>query len=171
MGADARVLRAVARTRRPWLTPAVRAFSRCGDNGVGWVVLGCALAAARRDPLPAVAAGVAAWGTLGANYAVKTRVARGRPEGPGVPAALIVAPRSHSFPSSHAAMSAASALALAAAVPAAGPVLAPLALAMAASRLYLAVHWPSDVAAGLALGAATGSVVAAAVHRVGAATA
>jgi membrane-associated phospholipid phosphatase len=33
----------------------------------------------------------------------------------------------------------------------------PAAALMAASRVYLAVHWPSDVAAGAALGAACGA--------------
>ena len=111
----------------------------------------------RREPRVAVATAVAVWGTLAVNYAVKTQVRRPRPELPDAPQA-IEPPTTSSFPSSHAAMSAAAALALADAVPRARGPLRLAALAMAASRVHLAVHHPSDVVAGYALGAVTGRV-------------
>ena len=37
------------------------------------------------------------------------------------------------------------------------PALWPLAIALAASRLYLRVHYPTDIAAGAVLGTITGS--------------
>ena len=75
-------------------------------------------------------------------------------------APLIVAPASPSFPSSHAAMAAAGAVALSVYAPAAWPLFATLAVLMAASRVYLAVHHVSDVVAGLAVGACAGAAFA-----------
>jgi membrane-associated phospholipid phosphatase len=60
-----------------------------------------------------------------------------------------------SYPSAHATTSAAAARALA---PLTSPAIYPLAAAMALSRLYLGVHWPSDTVAGLALGSAVGEL-------------
>ncbi|MET9773321.1 phosphatase PAP2 family protein [Streptomyces sp. NPDC006367] len=68
-----------------------------------------------------------------------------------------------SFPSNHATIAGAFAVALVAVRRAALWLTAPLALLMAFSRVFVGVHYPHDVAAGLLLGA----VVAAAVVRLG----
>jgi undecaprenyl-diphosphatase len=60
-----------------------------------------------------------------------------------------------SYPSAHATTSAAAARVLS---PLVGVPLEPAAVAMSLSRLYLGVHWPSDVLAGYALGAAIGEL-------------
>jgi membrane-associated phospholipid phosphatase len=147
---DREILRAVAWIRRPALDRLVAAYSACGNQGVCWVAAGVVLSVRRRSPRPALATAATVWGTLAVNYAVKQVVRRDRPDGGDVPEPLIEAPRSHSFPSSHAAMSVAACFVLP------RPVIGAAAL-MAASRVYLAVHWPSDVAAGAALGAACGT--------------
>ncbi len=133
------------------------AYSRLGNSGVGWVALGAGLALVRREPRIAVATAVAVWGTLAVNYAVKTQVQRPRPELPEAPQA-IEPPATSSFPSSHAAMSAAAAIVLADAAPRARGALRLAALAMAASRVHLGVHHPSDVVAGYLLGGVAGRV-------------
>jgi membrane-associated phospholipid phosphatase len=99
------------------------------------------------------------WGTLGVNYAVKQVVGRERPPDPAADA-LVPAPSSSSFPSSHAAMSTAAAIALCSVRPGLAPVWVAMAAAMAWSRAYAGVHHMSDVVAGAAVGAVTGTTAA-----------
>ena len=131
---------------------AVRAFSKLGEHGLGWQAVALAGAALdeRRRP-----AWLRAWATIAgsfaANQAVKLVVRRARPDLPGLPP-LTHTLSNRSYPSAHATTSAAAAGALRGMLPA--PPLYAAAVAMSLSRLYLGVHWPSDTAAGFALGAA-----------------
>ena len=135
-------------------------YSALGNRGLLWIAcgVGAGLATRRYWAIPLIAALV--WGTLGLNYAIKRVIRRERPRSRAGRAPLIRAPASPSFPSRHAAMAGAGALALSAYAPVATPLFATLALLMAASRVYLAVHHVSDVVAGLAVGACTGAVFA-----------
>jgi undecaprenyl-diphosphatase len=146
--------------RRRVLDRVVIAYSALGNRGLLWVAAGAVvgLATGRLWAIPLVAAVV--WLTLGLNYSVKRVVRRERPLGRRGRPPLIVAPATPSFPSSHAAMAAAGAIALAVYAPAFTPLFATLAILMAASRVYIAVHHVSDVVAGLAVGAVTGAAFA-----------
>jgi undecaprenyl-diphosphatase len=148
---DTRLLRALrTRGHAPAVERAVRTFSSLGEHGAIWFGLsavGAALDGGRR-PLYLRAA-VATGAAYAVNQAIKLVVGRRRPELPGLPP-LIPTQMKLSYPSAHAATSFAGARSLAAVWPAA-PLYA-LAAAMALSRPYLGVHYPSDVAAGSALG-------------------
>ena len=100
------------------------------------------------------------WGTLGVNYAVKQAVGRERPADLDADP-LVPPPASSSFPSSHAAMSTAAAIALCKVRPRFAPLWVAMAGAMACSRAYAGVHHTSDVVAGVAVGAVTGTMAAA----------
>ena len=90
------------------------------------------------------------------NTAIKRVVGRRRPELHGLPA-LTGTPTALSFPSAHAATSFAGARLYAQLGLPAFPLYA-LATGLTLSRLYLGVHYPSDVLAGAVLGASAGGV-------------
>ena len=93
-------------------------------------------------------------GSFGSNQLVKLAFRRPRPDLPELPR-LTGTMSNRSYPSAHATTSACGARVLS---PLVGVPLYPVAVAMSLSRLYLGVHWPSDVVAGYALGAAIGEV-------------
>lgn len=136
----------------PGTVRAARGLSLFGEHAAGWLVLG-ALGAGldrprRRDWLRA---GVAVAAAHGSAIAVKRLVRRPRPDAPDV-RVLAGTPSSLSFPSSHAASTTAASMLFGALL---GRRLTPLLVPpMLLSRVVLGVHFPTDVLAGSALGAA-----------------
>ena len=89
---------------------------------------------------------------------IKWTIGRQRPAVEDLPK-LMRTPTGLSFPSSHATSSFAAARAYAALLPVGAQRIVYLAAAlMALSRVYVGVHYPSDIAVGAALGTAVGSV-------------
>lgn len=155
-GPEVAVLRTVQRrVGTPPVVEAARAMSFFGEHAAGWIALGAlgaALDAPRRRQWATAVGGVVA--AHGASIAVKRVVRRRRPHDPRV-AVHVGTPSRLSFPSSHASSTTAAALLYAGLV--GGPTVAgasALVPGMALSRLVLGVHYPTDVLAGTALGAA-----------------
>jgi membrane-associated phospholipid phosphatase len=161
MNLDERILR-IARTRfhGAGAERAVARFSRLGEHGGVWLAIGGAgqaLDGRRRPRWRRATAAVGA--TYVANVAIKLAIGRRRPSLPGLPA-LTGTPTGLSFPSAHASTSFAGALAYTRLGLPARPLYA-LAASLSVSRLYLGVHYPSDVLGG----ALAGTLVAAVLTR------
>jgi membrane-associated phospholipid phosphatase len=155
---DLRLLRSM-RTRghaRP-IEAAVITLARSGESGLIWYALagsGVVLHEERREVYLR-----AMWVVLASmvvNTAVKQAVRRARPALEELPALGPVF-WGRSYPSAHSTASFAGARVLSEALPS-GPASA-LAVAMALSRPYLGVHYPSDVVAGAILGDAVAELM------------
>ncbi|MEU9207540.1 phosphatase PAP2 family protein [Streptomyces sp. NPDC048415] len=148
---DRRLLSALhARGMDPRVAAVARTLSWSGEHGALWLAAGLAGAAVNGERrgawLRATALTTVAHLT---SMGVKRIVRRPRPAHV-VP--LVRTTGRHSFPSSHATSAAAAAVAYGALGAYAVP---PLAAAMCLARLVVGVHYPSDVAAGAALGVLT----------------
>lgn len=135
------------------------ALSWTCNHGEIWIVLAAVLLAVKRCRRQGLAVGCALITDLVlCNLILKPLVGRVRPFVVQPVALLIPPPTDASFPSGHTAASFAAVFALkASGSPLWKPALA-VAVAMAFSRLYLYVHWPSDVLGGALVGAAAGFI-------------
>ena len=155
--ADLRLFELVRSGARPPVSDLVGRFSSLGEHAALWLALGTLGALVDRPRRARWKRGVLVVGaTYALNTAIKALVRRPRPVVEGLPA-LVTTPTRLSFPSAHASTSFAAACVYGRLLPA-GPLYA-TAAAMACSRVYLGVHYPSDVAAGALLGLAMGSTV------------
>ena len=168
--ADRPVLRFVAAHREPWLVTTMQVISDVGSPaGVGILatVVGVTLAWVRRSWLPLLVAWFGAAGIGMINLAVKGLVSRSRP-----PAAIaVLGADGYSFPSGHTIGTTAVWLLSAWMVSRwvirghtsrdllwIGALV--VIVAVGISRVYLGVHFPSDVMAGWTLGAAWSVMIA-----------
>lgn len=134
----------------------MRRFSKLGEHGALWIAGGAVASVLDRRRRArwwraAASVTVAYW----TSTSIKLLIGRKRPAVVDLPH-LMATPTGLSFPSSHASSSFAGARAYSRLLPA-GPLYA-VAGAMGLSRLYLGVHYPSDIAAGAALGTLIGTL-------------
>lgn len=150
----------------PLLDTLMPALSWAGNLGAVWLVLLGAIATFGKKTGRKIAlAGLAALAIgFASSEVIKEITLRPRPFAVLPDVRLLVgAPHSYAFPSGHttSAFAAASGAVLATRrllgkVPAWGWGMLALAATIAYSRLYVGVHWPTDVAAGVVLGLASG---------------
>lgn len=147
------------------LMPKITAL---GNGGAIWIVAAVALTVSkkyRRYGITLLAALLV--GVLVGNVCLKHLVARPRPCWLENVPLLIANPTDFSFPSSHTLSSVIGACVLTAANRKFGLAAIPLAALIAFSRLYLFVHFPSDVLASVVIGTVIGLGMVAAARRIG----
>ena len=147
-----------SRLAAPPVVAVACGMSHFGEHAAGWMglsALGALLNPARRRDWLLV--GVGAVAAHAAAIVIKLAVRRRRPHHPAI-AVNVGTPSSLSFPSAHATSSTAAAMLLCRATRSPLPLAAvPL---MALSRLVLGVHYPTDVLAGIVVGAAVAGTTA-----------
>lgn len=164
-GLDARLGAALSRSRGRRVDRLAGAVTDAGSL-YGLAGTAAVLAVARR-PRPAMrvaVAGAAAWVVA---QGAKELVRRQRPYELGIAERLVHPPAGSSWPSGHSAVAAAIATAASAELlPLGQAAMVAMASTVAATRVQLGVHHPSDVVAGVAFGALTADLAVAAVEFV-----
>jgi len=156
LGVDHRLRAWVVTHRIAWLDQPIVLLSAAGLYGAVWVFLALVLAIAGRmfwrDLGRLVLALIVT--TIVTDYVLKPAIHRARPF-ESTPNILVIGRHSDtaSFPSGHTATAVAGAIVFTRLFPAASVAWWVLAAAIAYARVYLGVHYPSDVIAGAMVGA------------------
>lgn len=141
--------------RCPLLDPIMKGITHLGDGGAVWIVMTLVLLCFRKTRKIGVACAISMiLGLLVTNLVLKNWVARIRPyeviEGLTI---LIKTPHDWSFPSGHTTNAFAAALVIFTVTPRKYGVPALILAAMIAlSRIYVGVHYPTDILGGIAVG-------------------
>ena len=176
---EQKILLWIQTVRQPWLTPLMRVVTHLGDGGALWIgvtaiLLIASLACRRRGwSRPALRTGVTCamamlLTLILVNLLIKPLAARVRPyDAIDRLTALVGRQKDFSFPSGHSANSLTCAWVLWRISPRrfGAPALA-LAVLIALSRLYVGVHYPTDVLCGALIGAALAEISVRLVRRI-----
>lgn len=138
----------------PWGDRAMIALSSAGDHGLIWIIIAlcfCMFPKHRKAGVGILLALILAHGV--GNLFLKNLIARPRPfiAYPGIPL-KIPPPQEFSFPSGHTITAFAAVFAIPSSMGAIKRLLVILAVAISFSRLYLFMHYPSDVLGGALIG-------------------
>lgn len=151
---DLQILYTIQSWHADWLDAVMVAFTTFGNAGIGWIAIGLILALIPKTRK----CGINVLLTMLVTYVIgdlmiKPVVARMRPclVDTGVEL-LVQAPNSYSFPSGHSASSFTAALTIFFYYKKPGIVALMAAVLVAFSRMYLFVHYPTDVLCGILLG-------------------
>jgi undecaprenyl-diphosphatase len=158
---DQHVLRWIVGHRVGPLNPVFKTITYGAVGGTIWVAAAAVLAWRTHRPIVPISvfAGSVVWGADGLANLLKAITNRPRPYAvmPHLHV-LIARPSSGSFPSQHATTTFAGATLLSFLWPKGSPVFLFAAVVIGFSRLYLGVHYPTDVLAGAAIGAAVAGI-------------
>ncbi len=145
-----------------WLTPLMKGITFFGEYGIGWISIALVLLFFKKTRKAGLAMGAALlMGLLLGEVFLKNVIARPRPF-TALPdfQLLIPQPSGFSCPSGHTTSSFAASTALLMYHRKSGAAALGLAVLIGFSRLYFAVHYPSDVAFGILLGIGCGLAAA-----------
>ena len=154
---DGELLLAIQTLHQGWLDPLVSFYTKLGDAGLLWIALSLAMLLYKPTrKAGALALCAMTLGLLVTNLTIKPLVERPRPwlDWPILP--LVAEDDPNSFPSGHTCAAFAAGLSWVRALPWRWGRIAAAAAAvcMGLSRLYVGVHYPSDVLAGAVVGTA-----------------
>lgn len=141
--------------RFPWLTPIMEFITSLGDGGFVWIVAAVALLCTKRYRKTGIAVAVALLiGYVTTSLVLKNLIMRVRPyEAVAGLTSLIGPVGESSFPSGHTTSSFAASLTIRKGTSRlVGALAILLAVLIALSRLYVGVHYPTDVLAGALVG-------------------
>ena len=159
-GFDLKILDFIAENiRNPFLDKIMPAVTSLGSAGIVWIVIGIVMLFFNRYRKAGVSVLVSLlFSLLICNMIIKPLVARIRPFDINTAVTLIITkPTDYSFPSGHtSAAFAATVAVLLGRHKRIGTAMLVLALVLAFSRLYLYVHYPTDVLCGMIIGTVCG---------------
>ena len=161
---DGQILLWIQELRTDWLTAFFTTVTHLGDGGILWILAGVVLLIPKKTRKAGIAVLAAlVLSALVVNLLLKPIVARIRPYEVVEGLRLLVDPaHDHSFPSGHSSSSMAAATAMFKALPHRMRLLRwgvmVLGVLICISRLYIGIHYPTDILCGAALGVLFGII-------------